>query len=57
MKTQNERNEDLINSYDPYGNPPDEYYEDGGTIRDKGPGFGRPYVATKQVEVKNENAT
>jgi hypothetical protein len=48
---------DLIHSYDRYGNPPDEYYESGRTVRDKGPGFGRPYVQQEQLEVKNENET
>ncbi len=27
MKTQYEKNMGLINSYDPWGDPPDEYYE------------------------------
>lgn len=51
MKTQYERNMSLINSYDPWGgDPPDEYYESGRTVRDKGPGF-KAYIGG----IANEN--
>ena len=30
-----EKNMDLIHSYDPYGNPPDEYYEERAVICDQ----------------------
>jgi len=50
MKTQYERNMDLCRRFDTWGDNPDEYYESGRTIRDKGPGF-KAYIGG----IANEN--